>query len=60
MSPRRGPVRSAWLHVGGGRRRFLSDLLLLPGREESDPEEFGSPRSLGLKLKNTSGEPLFH
>lgn len=31
--------------------RFLSDLVLLPGREASDQQEFDTPQSLGLKLK---------
>lgn len=51
-SPCPGPGSLAWLHVWGGRRRFLLDLLLLPGREESDHGEYVSPWSLGLKLQN--------
>lgn len=58
VSPRLGPGCPAELHVGGGRRRFLSDLVLLPGREESDHEEYDAPQSLGLKLD--SGILLYH
>lgn len=57
-SPAPGPGCWAELHVGGGRMRFLSDLALLPGREASDPREYDTPQSLGLKLD--SGKPLFH
>lgn len=56
-SPDRGSGCLAGLHVGGGRRRFLSDHVLQPGREESDHGGSEAPQSVNLKLEDGI---LFH
>ena len=59
-SPAPGPDCPAELHVQGGRRRFLSDLVLPPGREESHHEKCDTPESPDLKLEHKINLFIIH